>query len=194
MTDIYFEKANLKHEDVIFSWLSEPHIQEFWDNSEEHKDDIKIFIEGRKIASTYFDGIFTYWIAVIDQVPYALIMTAEVLDDADCNELWKNYLSKTGKTFSIDFCIGNKELLGKGLAAPTLEAFVKFYHKVVDHKADTFFIDPDESNPKAKHVYEKAGFQQVGEFIMKSGAFAGHKTELMVKSLDPSLELVHQYQ
>ena len=110
MKDIFFEKASLKHNDIIFSWLEEPHIKEFWDNSEEHKDDIKIFIAGRKIKSTYFDGIFTYWIGFINDTPYALIMTAEVLDDVNCNALWQAHLSRTGKTFSIDFAIGNKEL------------------------------------------------------------------------------------
>jgi hypothetical protein len=29
-----FEKARLHHEKMIFEWLAEPHMQEFWDNSQ----------------------------------------------------------------------------------------------------------------------------------------------------------------
>jgi RimJ/RimL family protein N-acetyltransferase len=48
-------------------------------------------------------------------------------------------------------------------------------------KADTFFIDPDVHNPRAEHVYQKAGFKQVGEYYPTEGAFIGHKISLMVK-------------
>ena len=90
---------------------------------------------------------------------------------------------KHGHTYFIDFGIGNKEYLGKGLAAITLDGFVKFYKKEVDPLADTFFIDPDLSNPKAKHVYEKAGFVLKGNFEMISGFFKGNPSHLLVKQI-----------
>ncbi|WP_083837057.1 hypothetical protein [Rickettsia montanensis] len=42
--NIHFEKANLTHKEIIFNWLEEPHIKEFWDNSQEHKNDILILL------------------------------------------------------------------------------------------------------------------------------------------------------
>lgn len=30
--NIHFEKANLTHKEIIFNWLDEPHIKEFWNN------------------------------------------------------------------------------------------------------------------------------------------------------------------
>ncbi len=45
--NIHFEKAALKHIDIIFIWLQEKHIQEFWDNSQNHKEDILNFIYGK---------------------------------------------------------------------------------------------------------------------------------------------------
>jgi len=119
--------------------------------------------------STYFNGIFTYWIASIHDEPFALIMTAEVLEDEDLPQLWKKHLSKTGKTYSLDFCIGNKKYLGKGLAAPTLRAFTDYFLKE-NNDADTFIIDPDENNPRAAHVYEKAGFKFVEKFPVEKGS------------------------
>lgn len=182
---IYFEKIQPHHEKIIFEWLAEPHMQEFWDNSQEHKDDIACFIKGRKEKSNYFNGIFTYWIGFIDDQPFCFILTAEVSSKEEIPQIWKDHISTTGKTYSLDFGIGNKEFLSRGLASPTLIAFTKFFKDKIDPKSDTFFIDPDDNNPRAQHVYEKAGFYIVGDF--KRGrdywAFSGEKTYLMVKKI-----------
>ncbi|HAT9712893.1 TPA: GNAT family N-acetyltransferase [Legionella pneumophila subsp. pneumophila] len=179
---ICFEKANLQHEKIIFDWLSLPHIQEFWDNSKEHKDDILNFIYGRK--QHYFYGTTKYWVGFVNNEPFAFLLSDEILESQnDVTDLHKYYLSKDGHTVSLDFGIGNRDFLGRGLAAPTLKKFTAFYHNQIDNLADTFFIDPDENNPRAKHVYEQAGFEPVGEYSMQGGFFTGHKTHLMVMKL-----------
>ncbi len=179
---IHFEKVGAQHQKVIFEWLAEPHMQEFWDNSQEHKDDILNFIHGRK--QHYFYGTTCYWIGSVDQHPFCFLLTDEILpSEVTERPLHKKHLSNTGRTICIDFGIGNKNFLGKGLAAPALKQFVDFYQKQVDPQADTFFIDPDDANPRAKHVYEKAGFSAVGEFLMQDGAFKAQKTHLMIKKL-----------
>jgi hypothetical protein len=48
---IKFEKVTGAHLYTIFSWLREPHIMEFWDNTQAHKDDIVNFTEGRNKKS-----------------------------------------------------------------------------------------------------------------------------------------------
>ena len=58
-----------------------------------------------------------------------------------------------------------------------------FYKRDIDPKADTFFIDPDENNPRAIRVYNKAGFIQAGQYQAKQGAFIGPNSDLMVKKL-----------
>ncbi len=179
-----FQKATLRYEQTVLEWLSEPHIQEFWDNSPEHRQDILIFMKGRTEPSPYWNGIFDYWIGCLAGEPYCLLMTSEVLpDQADLSELWKAHLSKTGRTFSIDFLIGNRKFLGKGLAAPTLKAFAQFVQDQVGCSIDTFFIDPAESNPRAMHVYEKAGFRAVSTFYRDCGEEKNVKHYLMVKHL-----------
>lgn len=179
---IYFRAASKEHEEIIFQWLEEPHMKEFWDNTQEHKDDILNFIHGRK--QTYFCGTTKYWIGYYGQQAFSFILSDEILPTEDLNELYRQFLSKSGHTISLDFGIGNIVFLGKSLAAPTLQAFTKFYKHEIDPKADTFFIDPDEHNPRAFRVYEKAGFEMVGSFIMKGGAFDGQRTYLMVKNLN----------
>jgi RimJ/RimL family protein N-acetyltransferase len=158
--------------------------QGFWDNSQSHRDDILIFMNGRKEPSLYFDGIFDYWIGLMDNEPYCLIMTSEILfTQTNLPDLWRSNLSKKGKTFSIDFMIGNQKYFGKGLAAPTLEAFTGFIKNKFYPPVDTFYIDPEESNPRAKHVYEKAGFCYVADFHRDCNGGKDVRHFLMIKKL-----------
>nr|WP_253308608.1 GNAT family N-acetyltransferase [Rickettsia endosymbiont of Ceutorhynchus assimilis] len=179
--NIYFEKANLTHKEIIFSWLEEPHIKEFWDNSHEHREDILNFINGRK--QHYFYGTTNYWIGFINNEPFCFILSDILEKNQDLSDIQRKYMSKSGHTITLDFGIGNKNFFGKGLASSTLESFVKFYHKSIDPLSRTFFIDPDENNPRAMHVYSKAGFKQVGEYKALSGAFKGNTNYLMVKNI-----------
>nr|MBA2728157.1 GNAT family N-acetyltransferase [Parachlamydiaceae bacterium] len=62
----------------------------------------------------------------------------------------------------------------------------EYYCANVDSKTDTFFIDPDIENPRAIHVYEKAGFELVGNFIMRNSTFfKDQQSLLMVKKIAP---------
>ena len=53
---ITFKKATTSYKEIIFLWLAEPHVQEFWNNTQGHKDDILNFMDGRKTPSNYCDG------------------------------------------------------------------------------------------------------------------------------------------
>ena len=181
--NITFAKATNIHKDTIFNWLLESHVQEFWDNSQEHKDDILNFIDKR--PQTYFEGTTEYWVGFIDNEPFAFILS-DILkkEEIDLPEIYRANMSQTGHTISLDFCIGNKKYLGQGLGTLTLSKFMTFYISEVDTKSDTFFIDPDESNPRAINVYNKAGFTKVGQYVATKGAFVGHNGFLMVKKYE----------
>ena len=179
---VYFEKATKKHLNIIFKWLSQDFVMEFWDNTQDHKDDIINFIEGRKTPSTYAEGKYIYWIASYEQNPFAMIMTIQETADDNLGSIKLKRLSKTGHTYGLDYMIGNPDYFGKGYGARTLEEFLDFFRETIDPIADTFFIDPEFDNPRAKHVYEKAGFVHVDDFLMKgecSGAGKFH--HLLVK-------------
>ncbi len=184
MEKIRFERVLKLHQKVIFEWLKEPHILEFWDTSQAHKDDILNFIEGRKVPSSYCNGEYVYWIAFIDDVPFAMIMSIQEFAGFKRPKIKDEHLSKSGNTYSLDFMIGSSVHLGKGLGAKTLSQFVDFFRSDVDPQADTFFIDPEADNPRAKHVYEKAGFEYVGDFVMQGdGVFQGRLTHFLVKKI-----------
>lgn len=183
MTRITFEKLTRPYEKLILDWLGKPHIKEFWDNSPEHREDIHLFTQGRVKPSTYFNGIFTYWVGFYNEVPYAFIMTSQVLSSPDLPSSWKDYIPNEGTAYGLDFCIGNQDFLGKGLAHKTLEEFMFFLKKQIDPKTKRFFIDPDTKNPRAIHVYKKAGFKIVDTFQIKEGFFKDHDSILMIKDI-----------
>ena len=167
MTDeITFVKATIAHKEIIFSWLAEPHIQEFWDNTQAHKDDILDFMAGRKSPSNYCGGKYVYWIALASDQPYAMLMTIQETSQDDIGELKLSHLSKTGNTYGLDYMIGNAEYIGQGYGSKTLIEFVDFFRNTFDKRADTFLIDPASDNPRAKQAYEKAGFKHVADFVM----------------------------
>ena len=185
--NIKFEKVNHSHEVAIFELLAEPHVMAFWDNSQEHKDDIVKFINGRVESSSYAGGQYTYWIGLLGDIPYCLIMAIKEEPLEERPSIKNAHLSNTGSTYSLDYMIGNVKYVGRGLGASTLEEFVRFFAREVDHTADTFFIDPDLANPRAKRVYEKAGFEFIENFILGgTGVFAGNTSSFMVKKVNKS--------
>lgn len=184
--NITFEKANFSHLETILKWLAEPHIQEFWDNSKEHKDDIINFVEGRKTASNYADGKYVYWITSFNGEPFAMLMTIEETLDSKINQEKIEHISATGHTYNLEYMIGNTKFFGKGYGAKTLSEFIDYFRQNIDPKADTFLIDPASNNPRAKYIYMKAGFEHVCDFIMQGDCSSiGKQHHLLIKKFAP---------
>lgn len=188
---INFEKANVSHIDIIFGWLSEPFVQEFWDNTQSHKDDILNFVNGRKWPSNYCDGKYFYWIASFDGHPFAMLMTIQETPEDHIDDIKLNHLSKTGNTYGIDYMIGDKNYFGKGYGAKTLVKFLDFFRKEFDESADTFIIDPASDNPRAKHVYMKAGFEYIADFVMSGDCSGSVKLHhLLIKKIESTISVI----
>lgn len=183
---IRFEKASFALKKDIFAWLDEPHMQEFWDNSPEHREDIENFMGGRLTPSNYFDGMFDYWVGFVDDDPYCLIMTHEENLSTNPPLYLKPYITEPGELCCLDFGIGNVNYYAKGLAAPTLLAFMDYFVSQMAPKTKRFLIDPSLNNPRAIHVYQKAGFKIISEFIQEGGYFDQNKGVVMVKDVSPA--------
>lgn len=90
----------------------------------------------------------------------------------------------------LDYMIGNTEYIGQGYGAKTLIEFVDFFRDEFDKKADTFLIDPASDNPRAKRVYEKAGFKHIADFVMGGDCSGtGKPHHLLVKKFAPAVTL-----
>lgn len=189
--NIQFEKASQAHTDTIFSWLKQDFVKEFWDNTQAHKDDIINFIEGRKTPSTYAEGRYIYWIASFNDEPFAMLMSIQEMHKDDLGQEKLARFSKTGHTYSLDYMIGNPQFFGKGYGAKTLSEFIDYFRNAVDPKADTFIIDPNSNNPRAKHVYMKAGFNYVCDFIMEGDmSGSGQLHHLLIKKFEPTISII----
>ncbi len=85
--------------------------------------------------------------------------------------------------------IGNLKFLGKGYGAKTLSEFINYFRESIDPKADTFLIDPSNDNPRAKHIYMKAGFEHVCDFMMEGDVSSkGQLHHLLVKRFAPNAQ------
>lgn len=173
LDNISFRGAVKSDEDLLLSWFNKSHVKEFWDNSSERWENVESYLKGNKILYDYHIGLF-------DGYPYCLIITSDASESAGDAPGFDNdflpYIELDGKTWTIDFMIGEENFLGRGLSYLTLKKFTENQEGVA-----AFLIDPEASNSKAIHVYERAGFEKIAIFTPKSGYFSGMKHILMKK-------------
>lgn len=169
------DKVTFKHPEkyelpCILTWFNKPHIQEYFDHPETGKTipDLKNYLSGKP-------HFITHWIAYHDQVPFAYLLTSEVM--ADENNIYGKWREKEGKTYTLDLLIGEEEFLGKGLSHLMIKKFIHDQFLA----ATAFLIDPETRNTKAIHVYEKAGFIKAEEFRPGSGQFATGLPHVLMK-------------
>ena len=86
-----------------------------------------------------------HWIGYEGTVPFSYLLTSPEGEDG----------------ITLDLFICDTAFLGKGLSVQMIREFL------LTHFADKkkVFIDPEASNKRAIHVYQKAGFRITGEFI-----------------------------
>lgn len=173
---ISFRKAIKSDEKLLKDWFNKSHVKEFWDNSDEMWQNVVSYLNENKVLYDYSIGLF-------ENTPYCLIITSDALENdpnapGSDNHLLP-YIEPHGKTITIDFMIGEEKFLGTGLSYITLNKFTDTQEGV-----SSFLIDPEASNTKAIHVYEKAGFKKVGSYTPKKGYFTGLEHYVMKKKLE----------
>ena len=109
-------------------------------------------------------------------MPFCLLITTAATRDPP--EHLAPFLPEPGEAWTLDILIGPPEYVGRGIATQMLESFLS--HIQYQNRAlRTVLIDPEANNSRAIHVYEKAGFQLVSEFVPSDGAFQGKPHVLM---------------
>lgn len=147
-----FRHVDASYRYLIHEWLKEPHVAEWFygqglENTINHLDD---FLKGEAKAQ--------YWLGFDGTKPIAFFITSNVEKPHD---EWTHWSLTDGKTITLDMLIGDKDYLGKGLATQLIEEFLSTHFASVKE----VLIDPEASNKKAVHVYQKAGFTIIAEFI-----------------------------
>jgi RimJ/RimL family protein N-acetyltransferase len=178
-----FTPVTREHQAIILSWLKEDHVKEFYygDGLKNTLENLELYCKGIKRNGRYF---FDLWIAHLEDKPFGFLMTSplEPREGADKN----SWYVEGDLTIALDILIGPKDFLGKGLSHVMIQHFIldKFSH------VDTVIIDPEVSNPKAIHVYEKAGFEKLEEFIPSYNPIPHIMMKLIV--LDLKIKLGYQ--
>ena len=152
-----FAPAQNTQRSLIHQWIGQKHIQAWM-----HGVGLQNTLNG---LEKFFQGIgsTTYWIGYDQDTPFALLVTSPEGKDAT----------------TLDVFICDTTYLGKGHSVPMIREFLlqHFSH------AAKVLIDPEASNTRAIHVYQKVGFKIVGEFIAKWHPVPHYQMELYMKDL-----------
>lgn len=158
----FFSPVKSQQRALVHQWLRQKHISE-WIHGvglQNTLDDLERFFQ--KGTSTI------YWIGYCNEVPFAFLITSPQGEDA----------------ITLDLFICDLNYLGKGLAVSMIRDFLlsQFPH------VNKVLIDPEATNVRAIHVYQKAGFKIIGEFIAPWHPVPHYQMELFMKDLKDKRE------
>jgi len=148
----HFKPLDGEHRALVHRWLQEPHVAKWFygqglENTINHLDDFLNGLQGGE-----------YWLGFDQNRPFAFLMTSHVEKSSDILAKW---CSEKGEAITLDLLIGETDYLGKGLSYILIQEFLasQFPH------VNEVLIDPEATNSRAVHVYKKAGFKILGEYI-----------------------------
>lgn len=155
--DFRFAPAKPAQRRLIHEWLDQKYIKEWI-----HGTGLQNTLNG---LEKFFQGISntTYWIGYDQEIPFAFLITSSEKDDA----------------ITLDLFICNLNYLGKGLSVPMIREFLIRHFSTVKR----VLIDPEATNSRAIHVYKKAGFKVIGEFIASWHPVPHYQMELKMDDL-----------
>lgn len=155
--NFHFRPAKSSQRTLIHDWLRQPHIKEWM-----HGVGLQNTLNG---LETFFQGKpnTTYWIAYDKDTPFAFLITSPEGNDAT----------------TLDLFICDLNYVGKGIAAPMIQEFLISQFPNVKR----VLIDPEATNTKAIHVYQKVGFKITGEFIASWHPVPHYQMELYMRDL-----------
>lgn len=152
-----FAHAQASQRALLHRWFQQKHIQEWM-----HGVGLQNTLDG---LEKFFQGLSTttYWVGYDQEVPFAFLITSPEGDDA----------------ITLDLFICDLTYLGKGLAVPMIREFLKSHFSHMQK----VLIDPEATNIRAIHVYQKVGFKIVREFIASWHPVPHYQMELNMQDL-----------
>lgn len=152
-----FRLAQKSDEKMILRWLGQDYIREWI-----HGVGLQNTLTG---LAMFFQGQIdtSYWIGYKEKDPFAFLITSP----------------EGGDAVTLDLFICDENYLGKGLAAPMIKTFLIGQFPQMKR----VLIDPEKTNARAIHVYEKVGFKIIGEFIASWHPVPHFQMELKMEDL-----------
>lgn len=165
-----FKPVDKAHRSLVHHWLTQPHVTEWFygqglENTFKHLD---AFLDGSLQSR--------YWLAFDKKHPFAFLITSSVCKPEDELTCW---CTEEGDAITLDMLIGDHNYLGKGLSHILIQEFlVSQFPQVAE-----VLIDPEATNSRAIHVYQKAGFTILDEFIPSHSPNKHYMMRLNMKKL-----------
>ena len=165
-----FKSVDKAHRLLVHSWLTQPHVAKWF------------YGQGLKNTFKYLDeflhgsSLLQYWLAYDKTHPFALLMTSSVCKP---NDELTGWCSEEGDAITRDMLIGDTHYLGKGFSHILIQEFLFSQFPQVAE----VLIDPDITNSHAIHIYKKAGFTILGEFIPSHSPNPHYMMRLNMKEL-----------
>jgi aminoglycoside phosphotransferase (APT) family kinase protein len=156
-SNFHFEPAKPFQRALLHQWFEQKHIKEWM-----HGIGLQNTLNG---LEKFFQGASTttYWVGYHKDTPFAFLITSPEGNDAT----------------TLDLFICDLNYLGKGIAVPMIREFLTTHFSNVKR----ILIDPEATNKRAIHVYQKAGFKIIGEFIASWHPVPHYQMELYMKDL-----------
>lgn len=153
----HFEPAKPSQRAMLHHWFEQKHIQEWM-----HGVGLQNTLHG---LEKFFQGQSntTYWVGYDKEIPFAFLITSP---------------EGIGTT-TLDVFICDLNYLGKGIAAPMIRQFLIHHFPHVNK----VLIDPEATNKRAIHVYQKVGFKITEEFTASWHPVPHYLMELYMKDL-----------
>ncbi|MCW8410168.1 acetyltransferase [Legionella sp. PATHC035] len=164
-----FKPVDKSQHELVLNWIHQPHINE-WLHGEGLNNTIKDLGQFLNHGNPWA----THWIAYDKEIPFAYLITSEVEQSEEYPD----------GAMTLDLFICRLDYIGKGLSVQMIHEFI--LGPLSDAK--TVLIDPEISNERAVHVYKKAGFEIIGEFIASWHPVPHYKMQLSVEVLKNKLD------
>ena len=129
-----FRKLEEADFELLFNWLQQPHVKEWWDDGDDTIAKVKLH---------YTKGA--------DTVTRFLLLS----DNKEPVGYFQYYVERCG-VIGIDQFLGDVSLINKGLGTKAVMAFSKLIRET--KQPTTIIVDPEPENHRAIRCYEKAGF------------------------------------
>ena len=148
--EIEFPPLRLAHLPTLHGWLQQPHVREFWDDGDRTPE---------QVQEHYFapEWDVLAFLVVLNGQPAGYVQAYPVTAGSD----YAAWRSETGETWGIDLFIGETKWLGRGLAVPVIHALLT-HLRGLRPALRRVLIDPEDRNSRARHVYAKVGFTELG--------------------------------
>lgn len=137
------------HLPLVWKWLQEPHVAEFWKETENEQE-----FRDSHLAWLSENGVIAH-VVYLDETPIGYIQHYNAKQAGA--DWWPDAAEGT---YGIDQFIGVPAFVGKGHGTRFIRTYVESLFQ--NPKVTEVIVDPDPRNARAIRAYEKVGFTKVG--------------------------------